>query len=65
MCTPIARHDELAGIIYLEHDRAWHAFTPARVGLVQLLASQAAIPIENARLLRKLELSKEAEHAKE
>jgi transcriptional regulator with GAF, ATPase, and Fis domain len=52
LCTPITPHGELAGIIYLEHDRSWHAFTPARVGLVQMLASQAAIPIENARLLR-------------
>ncbi|HWN70431.1 MAG TPA: GAF domain-containing protein, partial [Haliangium sp.] len=65
MCVPITLHGELAGIIYLEHDRAWHAFTPTRVGLVQMLASQVALPIENAQLLRKLELGKQTDRAKE
>jgi predicted ATPase/signal transduction histidine kinase/ActR/RegA family two-component response regulator len=66
LCTPITRHRELVGVIYLENSRTWHAFTPARVDVVQMLASQAAISIENARLLRNLERSKEeAEHARE
>jgi predicted ATPase/signal transduction histidine kinase/ActR/RegA family two-component response regulator len=65
LCTPITRHRELVGVIYLENNRTWHAFTPARVEVVQMLASQAAISIENARLLRNLERSKEeAEHAR-
>jgi predicted ATPase/signal transduction histidine kinase/ActR/RegA family two-component response regulator len=66
LCTPITRHRELVGVIYLENNRTWHAFTPARIEVVQMLASQAAISIENARLLRNLERSKEeAEHARE
>ncbi len=64
LCAPIARHGTLVGVIYLENNRAAEVFTPARLELVQLLAAQAAISIENARLLRTLELSKdEAERA--
>ncbi len=64
LCAPIARHNTLVGIVYLENNRAAEVFTPARLELVQLLAAQAAISIENARLLRTLELSKdEAERA--
>jgi predicted ATPase/serine/threonine protein kinase len=65
LCAPITPHGELAGIIYLEHDRAWHAFTPARVGLVQMLAAQAAIPIENARLQRRLAPGKPTDRPRE
>jgi predicted ATPase/signal transduction histidine kinase len=64
LCAPIGRHGELVGIIYLENNLAFDAFTPGRVEVVQTLAAQAAISIDNARLLRTLELSKqEVEHA--
>jgi predicted ATPase/signal transduction histidine kinase/ActR/RegA family two-component response regulator len=64
LCAPIARHGTLVGVIYLENNRTAEVFTQARLELVQLLAAQAAISIENARLLRTLELSKdEAERA--
>jgi predicted ATPase/signal transduction histidine kinase/CheY-like chemotaxis protein len=59
LAAPIARHREIVGVIYLENNLIWDAFTPARVELVQMLASQAAISIENARLLHNLERSKE------
>jgi predicted ATPase/signal transduction histidine kinase/CheY-like chemotaxis protein len=66
LCAPIARHGELVGIVYLENNLAADAFTPARIEVVQMLASQAAISIENARLLGNLRLSKEeAERARE
>jgi predicted ATPase/signal transduction histidine kinase/ActR/RegA family two-component response regulator len=64
LCAPIERHGDLVGVVYLENDLVRDAFTPARVEVVQMLASQAAISIENARLLRHLERSKqEAERA--
>ncbi len=64
LCAPIARGSELLGIVYLENNLTWDVFTPARVNVVQMLASQAAISIENARLLTSLKLSKdEAERA--
>jgi predicted ATPase/signal transduction histidine kinase/ActR/RegA family two-component response regulator len=59
LCAPIARHRELVGLIYLENNLTWDAFTPGRVEVVQMLASQAAISIDNARLLDNLKLSKE------
>jgi signal transduction histidine kinase/CheY-like chemotaxis protein len=60
LCAPVERHGELVGVIYLENNRTMDAFTPGRVEVVQMLATQAAISIENARLLGTLALSKEA-----
>jgi predicted ATPase/signal transduction histidine kinase/CheY-like chemotaxis protein len=65
LCAPIARPGALVGLIYLENNLTVDAFTPTRVEIVQMLASQAAISIENARLLETLRLSKEeAERAR-
>ncbi len=50
LCLPIVRHAELAAVLYLENDATAHAFTPERVAIVRVLASQAAISLENARL---------------
>jgi predicted ATPase/signal transduction histidine kinase/CheY-like chemotaxis protein len=65
LCAPIARPGALVGVIYLENNLAMDAFTPTRLEIVQMLASQAAISIENARLLETLRASKEeAERAR-
>jgi predicted ATPase/signal transduction histidine kinase/ActR/RegA family two-component response regulator len=65
LCAPIARPGALVGVIYLENNLTVDAFTPTRVEMVQMLAAQAAISIENARLLEHLRLSKEeAERAR-
>src|SRR5207302_1038810 len=50
LCLPIASQGKTVGVLYLESDLATHAFTPARVALLEVLASQAAISLENARL---------------
>jgi signal transduction histidine kinase len=64
LCVPIGRQGQLVGIVYLENNLTAGAFTPGRVEVVQMLATQAAISIENARLLGNLEQSKqEAERA--
>jgi predicted ATPase/signal transduction histidine kinase/ActR/RegA family two-component response regulator len=66
LCAPLTRHGQLVGILYLENNLTSDAFTPARVEVVQMLASQAAISIENARLIDTLRVSKEdAERARE
>jgi PAS domain-containing protein len=49
-CLPLVRQTKLIGVLYLENTFGSHAFTPARASLLKLLASQAAISIENARL---------------
>ncbi|MDC0742526.1 AAA family ATPase [Polyangium mundeleinium] len=50
LAAPIVYKGCLAGVIYLENDLARSAFTPDRVEVIRLLAAQAAISIENARL---------------
>ncbi|KFE70692.1 trifunctional serine/threonine-protein kinase/ATP-binding protein/sensor histidine kinase [Hyalangium minutum] len=50
LCLPLLRQEELRGVLYLENRLATHAFTPARGALLEHLASQAAISLENARL---------------
>ena len=50
LCAPIKHQGKLAGVLYLENNLARAAFTPARVELLSLLATQAAIALENARL---------------
>ena len=40
----------LIGVLYLENNLTPHVFTPARLAVLTLLASQAAISLENARL---------------
>jgi PAS domain S-box-containing protein len=50
LCLPILRQSSLVGILYLENSLATHAFTPDRVQVLELLASQAAISLDNARL---------------
>ncbi|MBD2213668.1 AAA family ATPase [Nostoc linckia FACHB-104] len=55
LCTPIVHQGKLIGILYLENNLTTGAFTPQRLEVLQLLSSQAAISIENARLYHDLE----------
>ena len=55
LCCPILRHKGLIGVLYLENNQTAEAFTPDRVELLGMLASQAAISIENARLFTELQ----------
>jgi predicted ATPase/serine phosphatase RsbU (regulator of sigma subunit) len=55
LCTPIINQGKLFGILYLENNLAIGAFTPARLEVLNILSSQAAISIENARLYKSLE----------
>ncbi|QRN99170.1 AAA family ATPase [Archangium violaceum] len=50
LCLPLLRQERFSGVLYLENDLAADAFSPARLTLLEHLASQAAISIENARL---------------
>ncbi len=55
LCAPILNQGKLTGIFYLENNLTAGAFTPARLEVVKILSSQAAISIENALLYRTLE----------
>ncbi len=50
MCIPVLNQGRLIGVLYLENNKAGGAFTPERISICQMLASQAAISLENALL---------------
>jgi PAS domain S-box-containing protein len=54
LCLPLTRLGNVVGILYLENNLTRHVFTPARIAVLNLLASQAAIALQNARLYRDL-----------
>jgi PAS domain S-box-containing protein len=54
LCLPLINQSKLIGILYLENNLASRVFTPARIAVLKLLASQAAISLENTRLYRDL-----------
>ncbi len=54
LCLPLLNQSKLVGVLYLENQLAAGAFTPERSQLLNLLSTQAAIAIENAKLYSKL-----------
>ncbi|HTE40015.1 MAG TPA: ATP-binding protein, partial [Steroidobacteraceae bacterium] len=54
LCLPILKQTRLLGVLYLENNLTPHAFTPARMAILKLLASEAASSMENARLYKEL-----------
>ena len=52
LCLPLLKQGRLAGVLYLENNLTAHVFTPDRVTVLKVLASQAAISLENSRLYR-------------
>ena len=59
LCLPLIKQQSLVGALYLENDLASHIFTPDRLSLLQMLASQAAISIQNAELFRDVQGAQE------
>lgn len=54
LAVPLLHQGRMCGVIYLDHEAA-HAFPPARVTLLNILAAQSAIALENARLYAECE----------
>ena len=54
LCLPLMNQAKLIGVLYLENNLASRVFAPARSAVLKLLASQAAISLENSRLYRDL-----------
>ncbi|HEY9661339.1 MAG TPA: GAF domain-containing protein, partial [Allocoleopsis sp.] len=52
LCTPLVNQGKLTGVLYLENNLTTDAFKAERVELLNLLSTQMAIAIENARLLK-------------
>jgi PAS domain S-box-containing protein len=57
LCLPIVKRAKLVGALYLENTLTPHAFTSGRIAVLELLASQAAISLENATLYSDLRRS--------
>jgi PAS domain S-box-containing protein len=54
LCLPLVKQAKLIGVLYLENKLAPGIFTPQRIVVLELLASQAAISLENAQLYAEL-----------
>jgi PAS domain S-box-containing protein len=54
-CLPLIKQGRLTGLLYLENTLTSHAFTPDRIAVLELLAAQAAISLENTRLYSDLQ----------
>ncbi|WP_046868407.1 AAA family ATPase [Microvirga massiliensis] len=50
LCLPLINQGKLIALLYLENNLSPHVFTPDCVTLLKVLASQAAISLENSRL---------------
>ena len=55
LCNPISQRGKLIAILYLENQVTVGAFNRDRVNIINLLASQVAISLDNARLYQKVE----------
>src|SRR5262249_56043061 len=49
-CVPLMNQANFIGVLYLENNLASHVFAPARTAVLKLLASQAAMALENTKL---------------
>ena len=72
LVLPVKAHGKLMAIVYLENSHSQHSFTPHHLQMLELLAPQAAIALNNAALFssmkakiqkRKDQLNREREKA--
>jgi PAS domain S-box-containing protein len=54
LCLPLVKHGALVALLYLENNLAPNVFTPARIAVLKLLASEVAMSLDNSRLYREL-----------
>jgi PAS domain S-box-containing protein len=55
LCIPLLKQTRLLGVLYLENKLTPHAFTPDRMAVLKVLASGAAMSMENTRLYSDLQ----------
>jgi PAS domain S-box-containing protein len=55
LCLPIVKQAKLVGALYFENNLTPRAFTADRIAVLEMLASQAAISLENATLFSDLQ----------
>ena len=50
LCLPLVKQVKLVGALYLENNLVPRVFTPKRLAMLEMLAAQAAISLDHARL---------------
>jgi PAS domain S-box-containing protein len=55
LCLPLINQAKFAGVLYVENNLTPHVFSPERITVLKVVASQAAISLENTRLYSDLE----------
>jgi PAS domain S-box-containing protein len=55
LCLPLIKQGRPAALLYLENTLSSYAFSPDRIAILELLAAQAAISLENTRLYSDLQ----------
>ena len=55
LCLPLVKQGALVAVLYLENNLAPNVFTPGRVAVLKLLASEAAMALDRSRLYRELQ----------
>ncbi|MBI2851531.1 MAG: AAA family ATPase [Chloroflexi bacterium] len=59
LCLPVIKQSRTIGILYLENRLSDSVFTPEKTQMTELLTSQAAISLENARLMEDMKRADE------
>ncbi|MBV8331069.1 MAG: PAS domain S-box protein, partial [Verrucomicrobia bacterium] len=54
LCLPVVKQTKMLGVLYLENNLAPRVFTQKRLAMLELLASQAAISLDHARVYAEL-----------
>ncbi|MBV8353571.1 MAG: PAS domain S-box protein, partial [Verrucomicrobia bacterium] len=54
LCLPLVKQAKLLGALYLENNLTPRVFTPHRLTVLELLTSQAAVSLDNARIYTEL-----------
>jgi predicted ATPase/signal transduction histidine kinase len=54
LCLPIVHQGEVSALVYLENDLARDAFDPVRAQAIQILLTQGAVSLANARLAQRM-----------
>src|SRR4029077_2544700 len=54
LCLPLVKQGVLVAVLYMENNLGPNFFAPGRIAVVKVLASQAAISLDNSRLYREL-----------
>jgi predicted ATPase/class 3 adenylate cyclase len=64
LCVPLLERGKLLGVLYAENGLARGAFTAGRIRTLEMLAAQAVISLENARLYQEVRSHADALEAK-